>query len=52
MDELDESFEELSNNHNFLKKYLKIKKENELLQNQLIVVSKEKEILSSTLQMT
>jgi len=34
MDELGETFEELSNNHDFLKKkYLKMKKANESFQN-------------------
>jgi len=49
MDELGEAFEELSNNYDFLKmKYLKEK--NELLQNQIVTLSKEKEVLSFTLQ--
>ena len=53
MDELGEAFEELSNNYDFLKKkYFKAKKENELLQNQLLVVSKEKNSLSISLQNT
>ena len=44
MDELGEAFEELSNNYNFLKmKHLKIKKKNQL-QNQIVVLSKEKEV--------
>jgi len=53
MNELGETFEELFNNNDFLKKnYLKIKKKNELLHNQTVVLSKEKEVLSSTLQNT
>ena len=50
MDELGETFEELSNNYDFLKKkYLKMKKENETLQNKIVILSKEKDDLSSTL---
>ena len=50
MDELGETFEELFNNYDFLKKkYLKMKKKNELLQNQLVIIFKGKELLSSTL---
>ena len=50
MDELGEAFEELSNNYDFLKKkYLKMKKENETLQNKIVILSKEKDDLSSTL---
>ena len=46
IDELGETFEELSNNYDFLKKkYLKMKKGNELFQNQLVVISKENELL-------
>ena len=45
INELGEAFEELSDNYNFLKKKcLKMNEENELLQNQLVVISKEKEI--------
>ena len=51
MDELGEAFEELSNNYDFIKKkYLKIK--NKLFQNQIVVLSKEKEVLFFTLQST
>ena len=50
MNELDEAFEELSNNYDFLKrKYLKMKKKNEYLQNRIVILSKEKDDLSSTL---
>ena len=43
MDELGEAFEELSHNYDFLKKkYLKMKKKNELIQNQLVGIFKEK----------
>ena len=53
MDELCEAFEELSNNYDlFKKKYLKIKRENKLLPNQIVVLFKEKEVLSFTLQNT
>ena len=49
MDELGEAFEELSHNYDFLKKrYLK----RELLQNQVVVPSKEKDVLSFTLFVT
>jgi len=49
MDELGEAFEELSNNYDFLKKkYLKITKENELLQNQLVTIFKEKTFIFHT----
>ena len=45
MDELGEAFVELSNNYNFLKKkYLKMKKKNEFLQNQIVVLSKKKKV--------
>ena len=51
IDKLGKAFEELSNNYDFLKKkYLKMKKENEL-QNKLVVIFKEK-ILSSTFEKT
>ena len=50
IDELGEAFEELSHNYDFLKKkYLKMKKDNEFLQNQVVILSKEKEVLSFTL---
>ena len=53
MDELGDAFVELSNNYDFLKKkYLKTKKENEVLQNKLIILSKEKDDLSFTLLST
>ena len=45
MDELDEVSEELFNNYDFLKKkYLKLKKENETLQNKIIIFSRKKMI--------
>ena len=50
MDELGETFEESSNNYDFLKKkYLRLKKENESLQNKIVLLSKEIDDLSSTL---
>ena len=50
MDELSQVFEELSNNYDFLKKkYLKVKKENETLNNNIVILLKEKDDLSSTL---
>ena len=50
MDELSETFEESSNNYDFLKKkYLRLKKENESLQNKIVILSKEIDDLSSTL---
>ena len=41
--ELGEAFEELPNNYDFLKKkYLKMKRENKILQNQVVILSKER----------
>jgi len=43
MDESGEAFEELSNNYDFLKKkYLKMKKKNETLQNKIVILSKKR----------
>jgi len=42
IDELGEAFKKLFNNYGLLKKYLKMKKENENFQNQLVVILKEK----------
>ena len=53
MDELGEAFVELSHNYDFLKKkYLKMKKENESLNLQILTLSKEKDDLLSTLATT
>ena len=53
MDELGDAFVELSNNYDFLKKkYLKTKKEYEVPQNKIIILSKEKDDLSFTLLST
>ena len=53
MDELGETFVELSHNYDFLKKkYLKMKKENESLNYQVLTLSKEKDDLLSTLVTT
>ena len=50
IDELGDAFVELSNNYDFLKKkYLKTKKKNEVLQNKIITLFKEKDDLSSIL---
>ena len=50
MDGMGEAFKELSNNYDFLKrKYLKLKKKNETLHNKIVILSKEKDDLSSTL---
>ena len=48
MNELGEAFEELSHNYNFLKKkYLKMKKKNETLNNKIIILTKEKDLFST-----
>jgi len=53
MDELGEAFVELSHNYDFLKKkYLKMKKENETLNLQVVTLTKEKDDLLSTLVST